>query len=424
MAGDNVAVNVIAYDAFGNWATGYSGTVHFISTDPQVVLPDAAVLWDSNYVVAFKTAGAQSITVTDVVNSSITGTSQNVTIIPAAPISLVLTGFPATTAGTPQTFTVLAQDPYGNVNTGYMGTVHFTSTDPQAVLPADVAFAGASSRTFTATLRTAGTQSITVADALNSTFASSQAGIAVAPAAAASFSLSNFPATTAGVTQTVTVTAKDIYGNLATGYTGTVTVSSSDLQAGLPGSYSFTASDAGIHNFNVTLKTAGTQSIGVTDAQNSTVTGGESNIVVTSAATGRVQGSGFACEGGPRGIPYRHGHRRVRQHHSQLRRHHRFYQQRRPGRAAWFLYFHERSDRDRRQGNNYDDSGGRRSAHLQCDSQDAGCAVSHGYRCRESDDDRHWLDFGVTGNGGLVRRHRFPGDYGRRCADLYRGGQG
>ena len=35
----------------------------------------------------------------------------------------------------PGNFTVTAYDPYGNVATGYSGTVQFTSSDSQAVLP-------------------------------------------------------------------------------------------------------------------------------------------------------------------------------------------------------------------------------------------------------------------------------------------------
>ena len=82
--------------------------------------------------------------------------------------------------------------------------------------------------------------------------------------------MTGFPATTAGVAQSFTVTVRDAFGNSITGYTGTVTFSSSDVQAGLPASYTFTAADAGVHTFTATLKTAGTQSITVKDAATST----------------------------------------------------------------------------------------------------------------------------------------------------------
>jgi hypothetical protein len=102
---------------------------------------------------------------------------------------------------------------------------------------------------------------------------------------AASLAVTNFPSPiTAGTQGTVTVTAKDASGNTATDYRGTVHFTSSDTQAGLPANYAFTAADAGAHTFNVTLKTAGTQSITATDAATSSITGSQSGIIVTPAA--------------------------------------------------------------------------------------------------------------------------------------------
>src|SRR5207237_4333299 len=57
----------------------------------------------------------------------------------SAPVgpSFTVSGFPTTvTAGTSGTITVTALNADGSVNTGYSGTVHFSSSDPQAVLPA------------------------------------------------------------------------------------------------------------------------------------------------------------------------------------------------------------------------------------------------------------------------------------------------
>src|SRR5207302_8895489 len=58
--------------------------------------------------------------------------------------SFQLSGLPATTtAGQAHTLTVTALANNGGVMTGYTGTVHFTSSDAQAVLPADYAFTAA-----------------------------------------------------------------------------------------------------------------------------------------------------------------------------------------------------------------------------------------------------------------------------------------
>jgi hypothetical protein len=90
----------------------------------------------------------------------------------------------------------------------------------------------------------------------------------VSPAAASTFRISVPPGVTHGAAFSVTVTALDPYGNVATGYTGTVTFTSTDAKAVLPPSYTFKASDAGIHTFvnKTTLRTPGTQDIYVEDA--------------------------------------------------------------------------------------------------------------------------------------------------------------
>ena len=66
---------------------------------------------------------------------------------------------------------------------------------------------------------------------------------------------------TAGSATNVTVTAKDTYGNTATGYLGTVHFTSTDGSASLPGNYAFVSGDTGVNTFPVTLKTAGSQTV-------------------------------------------------------------------------------------------------------------------------------------------------------------------
>src|SRR5207244_160014 len=79
-AGGAFSVTITALDAFGNTATGYTGTAHFSSSDGQAVLPsnstrrscDAGVLHFSSGL-TLKTAGSQTVTATDTVTGSITG---------------------------------------------------------------------------------------------------------------------------------------------------------------------------------------------------------------------------------------------------------------------------------------------------------------------------------------------------------------
>jgi hypothetical protein len=205
----------------------------------------------------------------------------------STPDTLVVSAPTSTTAGNSFTFIVTADKSGGTVDTGYTGTVHFTSTDGQVVLPVNYTFTAADNgtHTFTLTLKTAGTQKVTATDTATSATTGISAGIAVSPAAASQFVLSGLSSSaTVGASQTFTVTAKDAYGNVATDYTGTVTLTCSDTAATFSSaSYTFTTSDKGVHSFSVAFKTAGSQSVTVKDTSNSTLTAAQSGINVSPA---------------------------------------------------------------------------------------------------------------------------------------------
>jgi len=188
---------------------------------------------------------------------------------------MTVTGFPSTTtAGVARNFTVTLRDQYGNVATGYTGSVRFTSSDGKAVLPADYTFTAADAGThiFSATLKTAGTQSITAKDTLSSAMTAGE-GITVNAAAASKFIISAPSTVTHGVPFSLTLTVEDAFGNVVTGYTGTVRFSSSDRTATLPANYTFTASDKGVHTFTgLVLRKRGNQKITITDTLNSLLT--------------------------------------------------------------------------------------------------------------------------------------------------------
>ncbi len=75
------------------------------------------------------------------------------------------------TPGTSFNFTVTVENPVGSsTDTSFAGTVHFSSSDSQAVLPADFTFKPSDQGTqgFGATLKTSGAQTITATDTINS----------------------------------------------------------------------------------------------------------------------------------------------------------------------------------------------------------------------------------------------------------------
>jgi hypothetical protein len=225
------------------------------------------------------TAGTYPITATGATatNYTITLLNGTLTVTPAGASTLSVTGLPASSAaGSVQTLTVTAYDAYGNVATGYTGTVTFSSSDDKATLPADYPFtsADAGMHTFAGvtTLVSAGSQTVTATDTATSSITGA-ASVTVNPAAAAYLVLSYSLSPVKHQAWSLTVTAYDAYGNVATGYTGTVTFSSSDDKATLPADYPFTAADAGTHTFSVTFHGLRQQSLTVTDTLDASISG-------------------------------------------------------------------------------------------------------------------------------------------------------
>src|SRR5581483_2012563 len=111
-------------------------------------------------------AGNQTVTATDTVTSSITGTSGAIVVSAAAATHFAISAPASATAHAAFSFTVTALDQFNNTATAYAGAVHFTTTDGQAVLPADSTLTSGVG-TFSATLKTAGGQTITARDSSN-----------------------------------------------------------------------------------------------------------------------------------------------------------------------------------------------------------------------------------------------------------------
>src|SRR5262249_54963319 len=153
-----------------------------------------------------------------------------------------------------------------------------------ADLPADYTFQPSDNgqQNFTATLKRAGLQSVTVADVLAPTFKGS-ASTTVTAAAVSQFLVSGYPLSVAvNTAHSFTVIAQDSFGNTVTGYLGTVVFSNTGGTAVLPAPYTFNAGDSGRHVFSAIFKSAGaSQSLTVTDQNNPSDTGTENGITVS-----------------------------------------------------------------------------------------------------------------------------------------------
>ncbi len=129
IAGGLVTIEVTLYDEYDNIASGYTGTVRFLSTDVQAILPlDYTFTPDDegkhrfSGEVIFKTAGTRIITAEDIAETNLVDTSSWSVNAAATAHFVSLPIYSHQTAGVPFSITILAVDEFGN-QTDYNGDV-------------------------------------------------------------------------------------------------------------------------------------------------------------------------------------------------------------------------------------------------------------------------------------------------------------
>ena len=164
-AGAMLGLRVTIRDGFQNRASGFAGSVALASSDSRAQVSGPVTfdpLVDAGmhvFSARLMTEGNQSIAATP---SGVPPCSAQVAVQPASTV-LALSAVANVNAAAPVAVTVTAQDVFGNIVANYTGTVHFTSTDPAATLPADLVFTGAEGgvKATTATFMTIGSQALT-----------------------------------------------------------------------------------------------------------------------------------------------------------------------------------------------------------------------------------------------------------------------
>ncbi len=88
--GTDAVVTVTAIDGSGKVATAYGGLVAITSTDPAAVLPASSTLFNgtATFTVKLTTAGVQTVTATDTVIGTVTGTSAHITVVKVVPSAI------------------------------------------------------------------------------------------------------------------------------------------------------------------------------------------------------------------------------------------------------------------------------------------------------------------------------------------------
>ena len=197
--------------------------------------------------------------------------------------------------------TVTALDANGNVVPSYAGTIAFTSSDTLAGLPASYTFLSGDQghRSFSVTLKTAGSDTVTAVDASNSAIVGSTSE-AVTAAAAAKLVFGQQPTSaTAGavISPATTVRVLDAYGNLLSGDTSdkvTLAIGTNPGGGALSGTVTVTV-NGGVATFTgLSINNAGN---GYTLSASSGSLAGATSMTFNITASGGSGGGGGGTSG-------------------------------------------------------------------------------------------------------------------------------
>lgn len=222
------SVTVTAQDANGNTVTSFNGTgntVNIVHTGAGSISPTVSGnfingIWIGNISIA-QTQSGDHVTVTRTGGSE-TGTSNAFNVTPSTVDHFSISSIGGTqTAGTGFSVTVTAQDINNNTVTSFTGTANLTDLTGTA-LPQQITFtAGVWTGTVTITQSRTG-NALTVTGVGKSTTSNT---FTVNPAGVNHFDFTTVTSPqTAGTGFSIVMTARDAYGNTATGFVGTVSI--------------------------------------------------------------------------------------------------------------------------------------------------------------------------------------------------------
>jgi hypothetical protein len=284
--GAQLNFTVTAQDSSNQVVTSYASTVAFTSSDATAGLPAsytfvAADKGAHTFTAKFDAMGQQSIKAFDTTNgtptSGISGsTNVNVVSGPGMATHFSVSAPSTAVAGAALQFTITALDSANNTATGFSDTVQFSSTDSNPTLPAPAKLTNGVG-TFSATLRTAGKQSISGLDTLNVNIGGTSGPISVTPGLTTQFQVSAPQTVAVNTSFQFTVTSQDAFGNTTPGYTGTVKFGSTDAHATLPPPSTLGSGSA---IFFATFANTGQQTITATDSAQPAITGTSDKITV------------------------------------------------------------------------------------------------------------------------------------------------
>jgi len=213
LPGAPFSFTVSALDANNLAVFVYAGKVHLSSSDPLAGLPPDSTLTDGagTFTAVLRTPGGQTITAADTVSTPLTGTSNAIAVAAATPTHLSVSAPALVTPGMPFNVTVTALDANNTVVVLYAGTVHFSSSDPLAVLPPNSPLTNGAG-TFSVALGTGGTQTITATDSTTASISGASNAITASFSGVSLAAVSAGPAAGSGFVQTFAFNFSDPFG--------------------------------------------------------------------------------------------------------------------------------------------------------------------------------------------------------------------
>ncbi len=303
--GTGFVVNVYATDAYWNLIAGVADNVRVVSNtdNAETVSPASGPLSNGTrqFTVTLNTVGAQTLTVTDLTNGSITSmTSPSIQVIPAGVARFAfntVTG--PVTAGVPVAVTIRAVDSGGNTVPTYAADAILTSnTGTGSISPSLVTFTNGTWTGNVTMFGAGGAVALTCADYSAPPKTGTSNNFAVnpgpftklqvilpgeTPAGGTASGKTGTPTNqTAGASFTTTIRAVDAYWNLVPGVTDRVGLSSTDLFASMP-------VETTLSNGQILVPTrlyrSGSQTITATDVDNGSIQANTSSPVTVIGGT-------------------------------------------------------------------------------------------------------------------------------------------
>jgi hypothetical protein len=240
-AGVPINVTAVAFDASGRLVSSFNGSATVTSSDPAANLPMIEVMFRNgraSFQVSLATAGQQSVTVTSLGDTPVSGTASTRVAAQPTVASFLVTLPPRVVAGTPVNVSITALDAARRPVSGYSGIATLVSSDPAATLPESVTFINGRA-TARVTFATAGVHTLSVRGGAAGEIASTMTTRVTAAPVAARFAVTLPRAVPAGVPVTVTILALDAEGKPLRSHGGTATLTSTDAAARLPATVTF-----------------------------------------------------------------------------------------------------------------------------------------------------------------------------------------